>query len=57
MLPLDAGHALLLFHSTSPLDSKVIALGQEPTELQAQSGAYAADVFAVQLDLGRALAR
>ena len=56
VLPLDAGHALLLFHSTSPLDAKVIALGTEPTEVQAQGGAFAADVFAVQLDLGKATA-
>ena len=54
VLPLDASHALLAFHSTSPLDPKVIALGQEPSELQAQSGAFAADVFAVELDLGKA---
>ena len=48
--------ALLTFHSTSALDPRVVALGHEPTEVETQSVAMAADVLAVELYMPSAAA-
>ncbi len=53
---LDADNFLLTFHTTSKLDPKVIALGHEPTEVEAQAQDYAGDVLAVDLYMPSAAA-
>jgi hypothetical protein len=56
VVPLDADHALLAFHSTSALDKNVAALGYEPSAVAAQAAGFAADVLAVELYMPSAAA-
>lgn len=53
---LDRDHALLTFHTTSPVDARVQALGHEPTEVEAQSLGLPADVLSVVLSMPSAAA-
>jgi hypothetical protein len=56
VVQLDKERALLTFHTTSALDPRVAALGHEPSEVETQSVAMAADVLAVELYLPSAAA-
>jgi hypothetical protein len=56
VVQLDGERALLTFHSTSALDPRVAALGHEPTEVETQSSAMAADALAVELYMPSAAA-